>query len=165
MKHIYISTLLITAILCSSAAWAKSENRQAKTYGLNGSYESLQANYVLPKGDIYWKSVDTGNISLSHQTTLLHQTSATPEWYSISKNIDNIPPQTSFTHEWYERELTQNGFVLNVATHEDRFPKNRIEERSDSIPDSASILLFCFGVGITSLTSMRKKFIKAHYQH
>ena len=156
MKFVY-STLILTVLFCASTAPAN--------FNLNTSDVPV-INTNIIKSDISavnstdWVDVNLTNGNPDYNPTLFNYTSANQLASAFGKTQHAPLVHTAtFTYSnTVKADFTSSGneFVGKASI-------NSSTQRDTTVTDPASILLFCFGVGITSLTAIRKKFVRLQH--
>ncbi len=155
MNRSYTVLFLLAAVLQSSAALAN-YNLYASEYQKGAINSSVlnSTNAVKGLSGMGWKDVDIANDKPGNYAVWMGDTTSNDDWQitfaqftpSLRTSIDNEQTGDLRVETSLLRDTTvENSDISAQKNHE------------SAVADSASILLFCFGVGITGLTSIRKK--------
>ncbi len=155
MKFVY-STLILTALLCVSAA---SANFNLYSSDISATNTSIKDSDISNFNNIGWVDVNLSNGNIDYIPTLFNANSADQQVsdFGTSQYAPLIHTTTLTYSNTVKADLTLSGkeFVGKTSI-------NTPTQFDTTVTDSASILLFCFGVGITSLIAIRKKFVRLH---
>lgn len=161
MNRLYVVLIILSAVLHSSAVLANF-NLYTSEYQ-DGSNSTSILNSDIDGKDvsgISWKDVGISNNRLGNYA----------EWMGDTTN--NLEPQIMLAQFSPSLGPSNDNEKTDDLRVEASLAIDAISENSDisapknhesAVTDSASILLFCFGVGITGLISIRKKFVKVHH--
>ena len=155
MKYVY-STLIFTALFCVSNA---SANFNLYTSDISVTDASIQESDISTFNNTGWIDVNLTDGNLDYNPTLFTDNSADQHAsaFGTTQYTPLVHTATLTYANTVKADLTFSGneFVGKASI-------NTPTQHDTTVTDSASILLFCFGVGITSLTAIRKKFVRLH---
>jgi len=159
VKNICSFALILAAVIYSSVAIASlhihpSESTSPSEFQKSNSWKN--DSFV---NNIGWQYVDLSNKSIGYYSAWLDISSSYLNYQSI-----DIGKSTSVVKNVYTGQSFEQGADVYLVGNSigDSRSLTSTTDHDSSATDSASILLFCFGIGITGLTSMRKKLVKIH---